>query len=152
MLAVEDEVSEIAREFREAGKEVRQVTLEWIRTEAKAPREMDAARSGVAWMAASRDQSSKAEVGLSDVSRVHFDCMARWRTETLRATLEPRRKRKAVIQKESAETQDYVSCQDMETDDNKSLEQLGFVPSAVGELLRVKHMSDQKCDEKGLKF
>ena len=45
-----------------------------------------------------------------------------------------------------------VFCQDMETDDNKSLEELGFVPSAVGELIRVKHMCDQKCDEKGLMF
>ena len=75
MLAVEDDVSEIERELREAGKEVRQVKLEWIRTEAKAAREMDAARSDGAWMAASRAQSSKAVVGLSDVSRVDFDCM-----------------------------------------------------------------------------
>ena len=36
--------------------------------------ETDAARSGVAWMAASGARSSKAEVGLSDVSRVDVDC------------------------------------------------------------------------------
>ena len=42
---------------------------------------------------------------------------------------------KAVVRKESAETQDYESCQqiDMEVDENKSLEQLGFVPSAVSD-------------------
>ena len=36
-----------------------------------------------------------------------------------------------MVRKESAETQDYVSCQDME-DDNKSLGELGFVPKCGG--------------------
>ena len=35
---------------------------------------------------------------------------------------------------------------------DKSLEELGFVPRAVGEPLPVKHMCDKKCDEKRLKF
>ena len=41
--------------------------------------------------------------------------------------------KKRKVRKESAETQDYVSCQqhDMELDNNKSLEEMGFVRSAV---------------------
>ena len=53
---------------------------------------------------------------------------------------------------ESAETPDHVSCQDMDVDDSKSLEKLGFVPRAVDEPLRVKHMCDKKCNEKSFKF
>ena len=37
----------------------------------------------------------------------------------------PQKKRKAVVRKESAETQDYASCQSMEVDDNNSFEELG---------------------------
>ena len=73
MLAVEDEISEIERELREAGQLVRQVSLEWTGTEAKGLRDMDVARSDVAWMAASGARCSKAEVGPSDVSKVGFD-------------------------------------------------------------------------------
>ena len=52
-----------------------------------------------------------------------------------------RRKRgKEVIRKESAETQDYVSCQDVEVDNDKCVEEVSFVPNAVG----------NKCNEKGL--
>ena len=40
----------------------------------------------------------------------------------------------------------------MEVASGKSLEEMGFVPSAVGELLRVKHMCDKWCDEKDFKF
>ena len=66
-------------------------------------------------------------------------------------------KRKAATRKESAETRDHVSCQGMEVDD-KSLEDLGFVSSAVSdsagwrELLRVKHVCDKKCTEERFKF
>ena len=42
------------------------------------------------------------------------------------------KKRKAVISKESAETLDFVSCQDMEVDRNKSLEELGVRPKCGG--------------------
>ena len=55
------------------------------------------------------------------------------------------------MRKESAETQDEVSCQGMEVDDG-SLEGMGFVPSAVGERLCVKHMCDKKCNTMGFKF
>ena len=64
-----------------------------------------------------------------------------------------KKKRKAVMRKESAETQDYVSCHDMEVDNDKSQEEVGFVRSAVSDSagrhdhLRVKHMCDKKCNE-----
>ena len=45
-----------------------------------------------------------------------------------------------------------MSCQDMEVDDDKRLEELGFVPSAVGEPLRVKHICDKKCNDMGFNF
>ena len=57
-----------------------------------------------------------------------------------------------MIRKESVETQDYVSCQGMEVDDDKSLEELGFVPSAVGEPLRVKQMCDKEVQRKELQL
>ena len=41
-----------------------------------------------------------------------------------------------MIRKESVETQDCESCQDMEEDDDKSLEEMGFVPSAVSDSAR----------------
>ena len=50
------------------------------------------------------------------------------------------------------ETQDCVSYQDMEVDDDKRLEELGFVPSVVGEPFRVKHMCDKKCKDMGFNF
>ena len=50
------------------------------------------------------------------------------------------------------ETQDSVSCKDMEVDDDTRLKELGFVPSAVGEPLRVKHMCDKKCNDMCFKF
>ena len=52
-----------------------------------------------------------------------------------------------MIRKESTETQEFVSGQDMEEGNDKSLEEMGFVPRAVGEPLRVKHMCDKKCNE-----
>ena len=57
-----------------------------------------------------------------------------------------------MIRRESVETQDSVSYQDMEVDDDKRLEELGFLPSAVGVTLRVKHMCDKKCKDMGFKF
>ena len=36
--------------------------------------------------------------------------------------------------------------------DDESLEEIGFVPSAVGELLRIKHIRDTKCNDRSFKF
>ena len=68
------------------------------------------------------------------------------------------KKRKAVVLKGSAETQDFMSWQDMKEDDDKSWEEIGFVRSAVSdsawwrERLNVKNMCYQKCNEEGFKF
>ena len=63
-----------------------------------------------------------------------------------------------MIRKESAETQDCVSCQDVEVDNDEGLEEeMVFVPSAVSgsagrrEPLSFEYMSDQKCHEEGFK-
>ena len=70
------------------------------------------------------------------------------------------KKRKAVVQKEFADTQEYESRQqnDVEVDLNKSLEELSFVPSVVSDSarwrdsFRVKYMCDKKCNKEGFKF
>ena len=51
-----------------------------------------------------------------------------------------------------------MSCQDMEVDDYESLEEAGFVPSAVSDSagwhdqLIVKHVCDKKCIKESFKF
>ena len=60
---------------------------------------------------------------------------------------------KAVIRKGSAETQDCVSCQDMEADDDRSLEEMGFVPNAVSDSSGSQEPSTcvtRKCKSRGL--
>ena len=54
---------------------------------------------------------------------------ARWGTKVPSGAGGSQKKKKAVIRKEPAETQEYVSYQDMELGDDKSLEYVGFVPS-----------------------
>ena len=54
--------------------------------------------------------------------------------------------------KEFTQTQDNVSCQDMEVDNDKSLEEMGFVPTAVGEPSGAKYMHDKKCKGEGVEF
>ena len=62
------------------------------------------------------------------------------------------------MRKESAETQDYVSCQDTEVDNDKSKEEAGSARSAASDSagrhdqLRVKHMCDKMCNEEGSNF
>ena len=101
-----------------------------------------------------------AEGGFSDGSRVDVNCKGTLadQSSVSSAGVSQKKKRKTVVRKESAETQDYVSCQDTEVDDDKSLEDVGFVPSAVSDSggwrkpIRVKHMCDKKCNEEGFKF
>ena len=38
-----------------------------------------------------------------------------------------------MVRKEFAEPEEYMFCQDMEVDDDKSLEELGFGPSTVSD-------------------
>ena len=72
----------------------------------------------------------------------------------------PPQKRRAVARAESVETQDYVaappltSCleQKIEAEDQKTMEEVSFVPSAVREPRWVLDMFDDKCTTKGFKF
>ena len=59
------------------------------------------------------------------------------------------KKKSEVTRKESAKTQDYVS---MPRRGVFCVEELGMVPSSVGEPLRVKHLCDGKCNGIGFKF
>ena len=73
---------------------------------------------------------------------------------------EQRKESKAVVQKGSAVTQEYESCQqnDMEVDKDEGMVELSFIPSAVSgsaawrEPLRAKNMCEKKCNKEGLKF
>ena len=109
--------------------------------EASVPKEQrasDAVESGVAWKTAFGAQSSKAEVGPFNVLDAGVGRKGTWRDQHLWYSVEqqslqfPQKKRKAVVRKESAEAQDYVSCRDVESDGRKSLEELYLIPSAVG--------------------
>ena len=120
VLALENEILLIEKELRDAGNKLRQVTVEWKGTEAKGPRETDAVRSHVTQKAASGSRSSKAEVGLSDVSGV-VDCTGTFGPQVF----DPAEEQEiGVIRKESSETHDNVSCHGMEVDDDKSLEEM----------------------------
>ena len=71
-----------------------------------------------------------------------------------------RRKRRAVVRVESAETQDCVSAlplasyldQKVEVEDEKNIEELSSVPSAVSEPRWALHMCDNKCGTEGFRF
>ena len=70
---------------------------------------------------------------LADGSGVDVDGKGTWKDRSSMCSVgASQKKRKAVISKESAETLDFVSCQDMEVDRNKSLEELGVRPKCGG--------------------
>ena len=95
----------------------------------------------VAQMAAAGSRSPEAEgaLFLSEVGVLHRDSEEDWRS--FGQVKAPPQKRRAVLRAESAETQDYVSAlpvtscmeQSMEAEDEKDMEELSFVPSAVSE-------------------
>ena len=102
----------------------------------------------VAWMAAAWTPSSEAEGDLL-VSAV--EVLQRDSEEDQRSFCQakaPPQKRRAVIRVESAEAQDCVSApaltrgmeQKMEAEDEKDMEELSFVPSAVSEPRWALHM------------
>ena len=103
-------------------------------------------------------RSSKAEVGPSNVSEAGVGWKGTWEDQHLwysvaQTSLSKQKfRRTSVVRKESVETQDFVSCQDVELGVCKSLEELFLIPSAVGEPLGVKHLCDGKCDGIGFKF
>ena len=93
------------------------------RTRAEEWRMSEAARSDVTWKAASSAQAPEQESVLLTGLGLTSTVKTRWVTKVPFAALEPRRRGE---RKESAETQDYVSCQDTEVDNDKSLEGLVF--------------------------
>ena len=103
---------------------------------------------------ASGARGSNAELGHSNVPEVDVNWKGTREDQNSACSVEDSQKMKerAAMRKESAETQDDVSCQDMEVDENKSLEEMGFVPSSVNEPFRVNHMCDKKRYEREFKF
>ena len=104
-------------------------------------------------------QSSRAEVGLSDGSRVDVNCQGTLGEQSSLSSAGARKKKgKTEIRKASAETRDHVSCVVLDVDGDKSLEEMGFLPGAASdspvwrEPLRVKYMCDNMCNEEGFKF
>ena len=85
ILVLDDVISEMDKEQREAGKALSRVAVEWRRIEANERRETDAAGGGVTWTAASGAQSSRSlwrdwgwrqPEGLAGRSKLHEQC---WR-------------------------------------------------------------------------
>ena len=97
------------------------------RTKADEWRVSDAAGGGVTWKAASGAQSSRAGIVPFVESAVGVNRQG-WLGDqsSVRNAEASQKKRKAVIRKESAERQDYVSCHDMEVDDDESVEDMVF--------------------------
>ena len=153
--ALGDGISEMERELREAGKELRQVTLEWKGAEVKGRIVMDASRSDVTWMAASGTQSSKAEIGPSGESGYGVNRKGSLEDQSPMSSAGMFAEEGSGTERICGYAGIYESCQqnDMEVDEHKSLEELGFVPRAVSdsawwrELLRVKYMCPKKCKD-----
>ena len=104
-------------------------------------------------------QSSRAEVGLSDGSRVDVNCQGTsGEQSSVSSAGASKKKGKTEIRKASAETRDHVCCLDLDVGSDKSLEKMGFLPGAVSdsavwrEPLNVKYMCDNMCNEEGFKF
>ena len=84
----------------------------------------------------------------------------RWRVRILLAMSRRGRRTGAIVCKESAEPQDYVSellrmshlDRNVEAEDEKNTEEMSFVPSAVSEPRWALRMCDKKCGAKGFKF
>ena len=67
------------------------------------------------------------------------------------------KKRRALVRKEWAETQEYESCQqnDMNVDVDENKEELSFIPSAVSSLAgwhEPKFVCDRQCREKEFQY
>ena len=126
--------------------------MEWKRIEARETKETDVAGGGVSGKGAPGGQSSKAEID-SGIGVNRKSSLEDQSSMTSAGGLQ--KKRKAVVRKEFADTQEYESRQQ---DWNKSLEELAFVPSAVSDSaawrdsFRVKYMCDKKCNKEGFKF
>ena len=92
--------------------ETREIMEERRRTKADEWRVLDAAGGGVTWKAASQAQSSRAGIVPFVESAVGVNREVSLRDQSsVRNAEASQTKRKAVIRKESAERQEYVSCQ-----------------------------------------
>ena len=80
---------------------------------------------------------------------------ARWRSKAPGAALEVSKwKRKAVVWKESAETQEYESCQqnDLEVDRDEGMEESSLAPSAIVDANgwhKARFMCNNRCKREG---
>ena len=104
--------------------------------------------SGVILEAASAVRSSKVEVGHSDLLEVDVDWKGTRENEGSVCSVEDSQKRTTVMRKNPLSLGITCLGQDMGEDDSKSLEEMSFVPSAVGQPPRVEHMCDKKCNER----
>ena len=106
-------------------------------------------------------QSAKAEVSPSGEPGVGVNRKGRVeRRSSMSSAGGSQKRRKSVVREESADTQEYESCQqsDMEVDRDEGMEELSFISSAVSESavsrepVRIKYMCDKKCNKEGFKF
>ena len=120
----EDLISEMEKELREAGKVCGALCSDGRGSKQKRRgRRVLPGVTSCAWPEAPGRRSDVSRVDVATVRACWRPklCLKRW----------SRRTRKAVVRKEFAEPEEYMFCQDMEVDDNKSLEELGFGPSTV---------------------
>ena len=149
---LDDRISAEEVELLDKKKEMRELVQERRRTKVEGWRDTDAAEGEVAQKAAFRSQNSEAEVGYSNVPEAEVS----WhggRPEFCWQFISAPQKKRVVAQNESGETQDYVSAppflkhrdQSLEEEDDVTLEELGFIASAVREPRRAEHMCDKNC-------
>ena len=90
------------------------------------------------------------EVDLSDVPRVDFDLLDTSGNQKGKNDADVKQNKESSSTKRVCGKADHVFCQDMEVDDNKSLEKLGFVPNAVGEVPRSSTCKTRNAEKKVL--
>ena len=94
----------------------------------------------------------KAPRQASDKSRVDVNRKGSLGQSSVNSAGASQKKSDAVTRQESSETQKYVRYQDMEIDDDKSLEEIGFVPVSDSAGWGVKYTCDKKCNKESFKF
>ena len=142
--------------LQEKKQAVKELLKERRKTKVEEWRDTVVAGSGVAREVAVGSRSSEAEgnLFLSEVEALREDMEEN--QKSFGHFEAPPQKRRAVIRKE----QEYVSAlplmnhlgQNTEAEDEKNMEELSFVPSAVSEPRWTLHMCGKKCRAKGLKF
>ena len=127
------------------------------KVEAKGPSVSDTASAGVGCEAVSGVRSSEGEARCFGKLGVGVDHRASFADQcSMRGAGGSQKKRKAAVRKDSAETQEYHSCQhnDIEADMDEINEELSFVPSAVSDSAgwhEPRCMSDRLSMKEGFK-